>query len=126
MTMAKDSSKGYEDQLCNLIRQKTNKDPDPWLMPQIRATASNMVVIDRVQQELENQSMVIITTGSMGQQKNEVNPLIPYYERLQRTLMLQYQAIGLTNRSEGGTKSTPEQPVDIDPMAEFYKNAKKL
>lgn len=124
--MAKDSSNGYEDQLCDLIRQKTNKDPDPWLMPQIRATASNMVVIDKVQKELEKQSMIIITTGSMGQQKNEVNPLIPYYERLQRTLMLQYQAIGLTNRSEGGTKSTPEQPVDIDPMAEFYKNAKKL
>ena len=90
----------YELELRKMIKSRTGADMEPWLLPQVRATASNMVMLDKVQAELEDTSrLVTLMPGSTAQMKNEVNPLLPYYDKMQRTLMLQFEAIGLNYKT---------------------------
>ena len=99
-TMAKlKSQRTYETELKALIRQRTGQECDPWLIPQIRATAQNMTMIDKVQEELLRGSLTDVMTGSMGQMKTEVNPLLPYFDKLQRTLIMQFEALGLNYKA---------------------------
>ncbi len=90
----------YELELRKMIKSRTGANMEPWLLPQVRATASNMVMLDKVQAELEaTDSLVTLVSGSMAQMKNEVSPLLPYYDKMQRTLMLQFEAIGLNYKT---------------------------
>ena len=98
--MAKQKTQSqYESELKRLMKQRTGQDCDPWLVPQIRATAQNMTMIDKLQDELLKGNLTDIQTGSMGQMKTEVNPLLPYFDKLQRTLILQFEALGLNYRA---------------------------
>ena len=107
----KQSAHGYELELKRLIKARTGKDSEPWLLPQIRSTAKNEVILDKIAEELEKeQSMVAIVTGSQGQTKNEVNPLLPYFDRLNRTLLLQFEALGLNYNTTPSKVSESAKP----------------
>ena len=96
----KKTAHAYELELRKMIKSRTGADMEPWLLPQVRATASNMVMLDKVQAELEDTDrLVTMVPGSMQQIKNEVSPLLPYYDKMQRTLMLQFEAIGLNYKT---------------------------
>ena len=41
------SATAYVAELKRMIKARTGADMEPWLMPQVRATASNMVVMDK-------------------------------------------------------------------------------
>jgi hypothetical protein len=114
----------YELELRKMIKSRTGADMEPWLLPQVRATASNMVMLDKVQEELEDTNkFVTMMPGSTAQLKNEVNPLLPYYDKMQRTLMLQFEAIGLNYKTTPSkVKEDTKRGVDEeDPMAKYYK-----
>lgn len=114
----------YELELRKMIKSRTGADMEPWLLPQVRATASNMVMLDKVQAELEDTSrLVTMMPGSTAQLKNEVNPLLPYYDKMQRTLMLQFEAIGLNYKTTPSkVKEDTKRGVDEeDPMANYYR-----
>ena len=119
----------YELELRKMIKSRTGADMEPWLLPQVRATASNMVMLDKVQAELEaTDSLVTLVSGSMAQMKNEVSPLLPYYDKMQRTLMLQFEAIGLnykTTPSKVKEDTRKGVDTDTDPMAAFYEQVRK-
>ena len=90
----------YTKELKAMIKARTGQECEVWLNPQIRTTASNLVILDKVQAEIERCSnLVIAVNGSTGQVKNEVNPLIPYYDKMQRTLMMQFEALGLNYKT---------------------------
>ena len=90
----------YELELRKMIKSRTGADMEAWLLPQVRATAANMVMLDKVHKELEQmESLVTLVSGSMAQMKNEVSPLLPYYDKMQRTLMLQFEALGLNYKT---------------------------
>lgn len=90
----------YELELRKMIKSRTGADMEAWLLPQVRATAANMVMLDKVHNELEQtESLVTLVSGSMAQMKNEVSPLLPYYDKMQRTLMLQFEALGLNYKT---------------------------
>lgn len=117
----------YELELRKMIKSRTGADMEMWLLPQVRATASNMVMIDKVQAELLESDLVQPVPGSMGQIKNEVSPLLPHYDKLQRTLLMQLEALGL-NYSTTPSKvkeDTKKGMDDNDPLAQFYQNATK-
>ncbi len=91
----------YELELKKMIEARTNKKCNPWLMPQIRATAYNQVMLDKMQQELtKGDNLISSMNGSVGQQKNEVNPLLAQYDKMQRTLLMQLEALGLNYNSK--------------------------
>ena len=106
----------YELELRKMIKSRTGADMEPWLLPQVRATASNMVMLDKVQAELEaTDSLVTLVSGSMAQMKNEVSPLLPYYDKMQRTLMLQFEAIGLNYKTTPSkVKEDTKKGVDTE------------
>ena len=114
----------YELELRKMIKSRTGADMEPWLLPQVRATASNMVMLDKVQAELEDTNkFVTMMPGSTAQLKNEVNPLLPYYDKMQRTLMLQFEAIGLNYKTTPSkVKEDTKKGIDEeDPMANYYR-----
>ena len=107
-----------------MIKHRTGAEMEPWLLPQVRATAGNMVMIDKVQAELEDtNNLVTMVPGSTGQYKNEVSPLLPYYDKLQRTLLMQFEALGLNYKTTPSkVKEDTKRGVDEeDPMANYYK-----
>lgn len=94
------TASAYEAELRRMIVSRTNDDMLPWLRPQVRATAANMVILDKVQAEILGlERLVTLTTGSTGQIKTEVSPLLPYYDKLQRTLIMQFEALGLNYKT---------------------------
>ena len=107
-----------------MIKARTGADMEIWLLPQVRATAMNMVMLDKVQQEiLDEDSLVTPVPGSMGQMKNEVTPLLPHYDKLQRTLLMQFEALGLNySTTPSKVKEDTKKGIDeTDPMAEYYQ-----
>ena len=106
----------YELELRKMIKSRTGADMEAWLLPQVRATAANMVMLDKVQQELlDTTDLVKLVPGSMSQIKNEVNPLLPYYDKMQRTLMLQFEAIGLNYKTTPSkVKEDTKKGVDAE------------
>lgn len=117
----------YELELRKMIKSRTGAEMESWLLPQVRATAANMVMLDKVQEELlDTEELVKLMPGSMAQMKREVSPLLPYYDKMQRTLMLQFEAIGLNYKTTPSkVKEDTKRGVDEeDPMANYYKGMK--
>ena len=106
----------YVDELKEMIQSRTQKPMEAWLYPQVRATALNMVILDKIQDELlKKNSFVTIVDGSTGYKKNEVNPLLSHYDKAQRTLMSQLEALGLnysTNMKKLGDPKDTTDPLE--------------
>ena len=119
------TAKQYEAELRRMIKARTGADCEAWLTPQIRATAMNMVMLDKIQDELINGKRKLADwgDGSTGQIKFEAHPLLPHYDKLQRTLLMQFEALGLNySTTPSKVKEDTKKGVDeTDPMAEYYK-----
>ena len=97
-----------------MIKARTGADCEPWLAPQIRTTAMNMVMLDKIQDEITDMdSLITLVPGSMGQMKNEVSPLLPHYDKTQRPLLMQFEALGL-NYSTTPSKVKEDTKKGID------------
>lgn len=124
----KKTAHAYELELKRMVEARTGVACEIWLMPQVRATAANMVMIDRIQDELlESDSLTDLRTGSMGQQKIEVTPLLPHYDKAQRTLMMQMEALGLNYASTPSkiVEETKKGASTSDPLMNILKEAKE-
>jgi len=96
--MAKQKTEhAYELELRKMIEARTGAKMEAWLVPQVRATAMNEVMLDQIQDELCNGQRKLVgwNDGSTGQKKFEAHPLLPHYDKLQRTLLMQFEALGL-------------------------------
>ena len=112
--MAKSKTQEYIDELKTFVKHRNDGAFDPWLMPIVRATAMNMVILDRLQDKLETEEVTSSMTGSMGQQKIDVHPLLDKYDKMQNTLIKQFEKLGLTasNKDSGGNADADdEDPV---------------
>lgn len=111
-----------------MIKSRTGAEMESWLLPQVRATAMNMVMLDKVQETLidEDTDLMITASGSMGQMKQDAHPLLTHYDKLQRTLIQQFQALSLNyNATPSKVKEDTKKGVDEeDPMANYYKGMK--
>lgn len=124
----KKSTHAYELEIKKMIIERLGKF-DIWLLPQVRATAMNMVMLDKVQETLsdDDTDLMITASGSMGQMKQDAHPLLAHYDKLQRTLIQQFQALSLNyNATPSKVKESMKQGVDEeDPMANYYKDRKQ-
>ena len=123
------TAKQYEAELRRMIKARTGADCEAWLMPQIRATAMNMVMLDKIQNELTDMdSLITPVPGSMGQLKNEVSPLLPHYDKTQRTLLMQFEALGLNySTTPSKVKEDTKKGVDAekDGLANMLSDARQ-
>ena len=119
----------YELELRKMIEARTGAKMEQWLMPQVRATAMNEVMLDQIQEELTNgkRKLADWNDGSTGQMKFEAHPLLPHYDKLQCTLLMQFEAIGLNySTTPSKVKEDTRKGVDeTDSMAAFYTAARK-
>lgn len=117
----------YELEIKRMI-EKRNGEFDIWLIPQLRATALNCVMLDKIHDELcKERSLLITSAGSMDQTKYEAHPLLAHYDKLQRTLLQQYESLGLNYRATPSkiNETTRKGVEESDPMAGFYTDAKR-
>lgn len=113
----------FEAELKKLIKERTGRDYEVWLLPQIRSTAKNEYMLDKVTEELDNSDLTTIGIGSTGQQKTEVNPLLPYFDKLNRTLIAQFEALGLNYNTtpKKVTENTKQGGTDTDLLSETLR-----
>ena len=107
----------YELELRKMIESRTGAKMEMWLMPQVRATAMNQVMLDQIQDELTNGSRKLADwgDGSTGQMKFEAHPLLPHYDKLQRTLLMQFEALGLNySTTPSKVKEDTKKGVDAE------------
>ena len=105
----------YELELRKMIENRTGAKMELWLMPQVRATAMNEVMLDQIQDALTNGTRKLAdwNDGSTGQMKFEAHPLLPHYDKLQRTLLMQFEALGL-NYSTTPSKVKEDTKKGVD------------
>lgn len=111
-----------------MIEQRTSAEFDEFLFPQVTACAQTWMVMNRVYKDLmKEKTLIDMVIGSKDQQKNEVNPLLPYYLKLQAELRLQFEALGLNYRATPSKiKEDTKKGVDEDdPMVQFYNKKKQ-
>jgi len=107
----------YELELRKMIEARTGAKMELWLMPQVRATAMNQVMLDQIQEELTNGTRRLADwgDGSTGQMKFEAHPLLPHYDKLQRTLLMQFEALGLNySTTPSKVKEDTKKGVDAE------------
>jgi hypothetical protein len=105
----------YELELRKMIEARTGAKMELWLMPQVRATAMNQVMLDKIQGELLDGELMTMVPGSMGQMKNEPSPLLPHYDKIQRTLLMQFEALGLNySTTPSKVKEDTKKGVDTE------------
>ena len=107
----------YELELRKMIEARTGAKMEMWLMPQVRATAMNEVMLDQIQDELCNGTRKLADwgDGSTGQMKFEAHPLLPHYDKLQRTLLMQFEALGLNySTTPSKVKEDTKRGVDVE------------
>ena len=114
------TTQDYIEELKTSIEKKTDAGFDPWLMPMLRATAMNMVILDKMQSQLETEQITNSMTGSMGQQKIDVHPLLDKYDKMQNTLIKQYDSLGLTAKGKG--RGSGDDMDDDDPVLTVINN----
>lgn len=115
----------HRETLIEMI-EKRKGSCDPWLLPQVITAAQIWDIMDRVSETLMKEELTTLEVGSQGQTKTVVNPLVPYYDKLQRTFMLALEALGLNFRTTP-TKVDGARPAgvaDDDPLACFLQSTK--
>lgn len=113
----------YELELRKMIEARTGAKMEMWLMPQVRATAMNEVMLDQIQGALTNgtRNLADWNDGSTGQKKYEAHPLLPHYDKLQRTLLMQFEALGL-NYSTTPSKVKEDTKKGVDSEKDGLSN----
>ena len=119
------TAQDYESEIRQMIIE-CKGECKAWYMLRIRSLAMNLVILDKVQAEILNaKGLILEKKGSTGQIKSEVNPLLPYYNQLQNTVLKQFSGLGLNVDDEVDTPETP--PVEaVDPMNQLYRDAKNI
>ena len=118
--------KYYERILKARIKLRTKADFEVWLEPQLHAAALCWQMLERVHEEILSGKLVTEREGSKEQKYAEVNPLMPTYKELQRTITLHYEALGLNYKATPSkiTEPTNKSEEESGPMAEYYRKRK--
>lgn len=121
--MAKPKSvQAYEKEIVKMIEAR-NGVFDNWLSPQVEGAAMNRVILAQIHAEItQEKSLTISVSGSMGQEKREPHPLLAVYDKMQRTLLQQYAALGLNYNATPSKINEPtgKAAKEDDPLMKFY------
>lgn len=102
----------YERLLKNKIEARTGKAFEIWLEPQLHAAAMCWQMLEKVHEELMDGDLVKPEQGSKEQWTDKVNPLVPTYKELQRTMIQHYEALGLNYKVKPERIKEPVNPED--------------
>lgn len=121
MTIPK-SVEAYKKEIVKMIEAR-NGSFDKWLTPQVEGAAMNRVILAQLHTEITNaKSLSMTVSGSMGQIKREPYPLLAVYDKMQRTLLQQYAALGLNYNATPSKINEPtgKTAKENDPLTAFF------
>ena len=112
---------GYVAELNRLVKAENGGAIPPKLTTLIRKTAKDMLLLDRIADEMTAAgSLTSVEVGSTGQQKVVVNPLIPYYDKLSSRVTDDLYNLGLTARRQAAKAEDTSKPTD--PINEYLSS----
>ena len=117
------SKSSYEKELKAMIESRTGKPCESFLLPQVKAAAGLMRMIEKIDQQLDNEDLSYLEVGSTMQAKKVVNPLLSVYDKSQRTLNQLLTSLGLTYGATPSkiNESTKESDVNkLDRIDQMY------
>lgn len=124
----KKTAHAYELEIKKMIENR-NGEFDTWLQPQLRATAMNCVMLDKIHDELcSERSLILTSSGSMDQVKYDAHPLLAHYDKLQRTLLQQYEALGINYKATPSKikENTKKGGEEHDKLSNLLKDIQSL
>lgn len=112
------SLKSYMNDVEKMVCEEYGCVP-PKLVVLIRKTAQDMRMLDRIINEIESEEdLTSVETGSTGQIKTVVNPLIPYYDKYSSRVTDDLYNLGLTSRKQA-SKTDDQSKKKDDPLSEL-------
>lgn len=117
------SKSSYEKELKAMIESRTGKPCESFLLPQVKAAAGLMRMIDKIDEQLDSEDLSYLEVGSTMQAKKVVNPLLSVYDKSQRTLNQLLTSLGLTYGATPSkiNESTKESDVNkLDRIDQMY------
>lgn len=119
--------KYYERLLKSKVTARTGKEFEVFLEPQLHAAALCLQMLEKVHEELMTGKLVTQRQGSKEQWYDEVNPLMPTYKELQRTITLHYEALGLNykSRPKNITDNTKKGGTEQDRLLNTLESIKQ-
>ena len=90
----------------------------------IQKTATDMCMLDKVAEELQDAELTSLETGSMGQTKTMVNPLVPYYDKLSARVTDDLYNLGLTARKQA--VKVEAQNNDPDKLGDLLEDTQNI
>ena len=116
----------YEARLQEMVQDRRGGERiDAFLLAQINTAAKTWMLCDKLFEAImKEKDMTSIETGSQGQQKTVVNPLLAQYDKMYRTLMLAFDRLGINYNATPSkiVENTKRGGDDNDPMMQFFAN----
>lgn len=121
--MKKQTIEQYERHLKKLIEDRTGAKCEKWMDMPIHTAAMCLVTLDQMQDELNTSRLTVMETGSQGQQKTVLNPLVTAYKDMHRTMIMHYESLGLTFKNDPGRiSSSAKKESDNGGVSSFLSN----
>ena len=116
----------YEEQLRSDLMDREGK-VDAWKESLITETAVMMADRDGMQQDILTEGRLLLKYDKNLSPYKESNPLYVHLKELQRSIGMQREHLGLSNKvNVSRIKESPKETVDeTDPMLLYYKGKNK-
>ena len=110
----------YEEQLRRDVCARFNIDePEQWQELLISETATMMADRDGMQQDIMTEGRLLEKYDKNMNPYKESNPLYVHLKELQRSIGMQREHLGLTNKSSKKMESPKTHDVKDDPISDF-------
>lgn len=100
---------------------------EPFLIPQVETTAKHMKLMDKILDQIYDGDLLVDSSGRGGVAKKDINPLVPLYDKMHRSVTADLAALGL-NYNTAPSKVTGELQTgkeEKDALTELLKSAKR-
>ena len=112
----------YEQQLRQDVCARFNiEEPERWQELLISETATMMADRDGMQQDILTEGRLIEKRDKNQWPYKESNPLYVHLKELQRSIGMQREHLGLTNKSSKKMESPKTHDVKDDPLGEYFE-----
>ena len=112
----------YEQQLRQDVCARFNiEEPERWQELLISETATMMADRDGMQQDILSEGRLLEKFDKNMNPYKESNPLYVHLKELQRSIGVQREHLGLTNKSSKKMESPKTHDVKDDPLEEYFK-----
>jgi len=115
----------YIKQMRQMVEKRLGGTADDYLEFELEDAARCKMMLEKIHDQILTSDLTTLETGSMGQQKEVVNPLLATYDKLHRTMLMHYEALGLNFRANpekvrGGSLAAEQKEARSSPMTDFF------